>query len=596
MKTLTLVITLLCASLCAAQTTKPVTGSVFGAVFTDANADGKWLSNERAVGSVTVFVDANQNGKLDPGEPSTVTSPAGMYSFVLPPGKYRVCEAVPAGKKLTTAGGYDFTVTPGSTAGPKNFGNVADLVVLPVNELPTTQPAVDYYVDAVSGNDANAGKTPATAWKTPRAVDHANVGLTGVFKLSDPLSFKTHTGARVGSVDALHKAELVATGGGNATAWGNASGCTLADVIVNSDDGKGKAGNVTGTNNSILNVDLRNLSEGFDYERTVNQTIRDGRQIGVVPGRCHYFLGCKNTTWTGGHFGPGSTQSPVRYSSSVQGDSIWTNEGGVVRGVTVDQTGSPNPIAGFAIHAASGVQFIDCTVIGGEFSFDSAGAGIGNRVENCVFRNVTITNSKLALHEIAFNNQVIGGQISNSTGESISLTPGSGNVIDGIELHSAGKHAIKVYGPSDIKIRNVRVIGPKGTPIIDGGTPANDAGGNTLQSSPTTQPGASRSRRRKRHDRRPGADDARDDHHVSDHRRQRHDDHRARHEYHRAACRSVVVLGAHIHVQSRSDRHAPIPRRCRGCRPGEVLPQHREPPWLHHRTRRPRRGVDVLAK
>src|SRR5205085_10593301 len=50
-----------------------------GHKYEDANRDGIHQAGEAPLGGWTVYVDYNGNGKLDTGEPSSVTLPNGYY-------------------------------------------------------------------------------------------------------------------------------------------------------------------------------------------------------------------------------------------------------------------------------------------------------------------------------------------------------------------------------------------------------------------------------------------------------------------------------------------------------------------------------------
>src|SRR5207237_3237534 len=72
----------------------------------------------------TVFLDSNNNGALDAGEPSTLTDSNGNYAFTnLGPGTYRVREVAPAGWVRTTLNPPDITASSGSSVSGVNFGN-----------------------------------------------------------------------------------------------------------------------------------------------------------------------------------------------------------------------------------------------------------------------------------------------------------------------------------------------------------------------------------------------------------------------------------------------------------------------------------------
>ena len=293
-------------------------------------------------------------------------------------------------------------------------------------------------------------------------------------------AFAVYGSPQTGPTTQLQTTVMCPLGGINATVWdANASGRTLANTIFDSTDGQGFIGNVHGDKVTISNVDLKNLNEGFHYQGCTNLTIAGGGQIGNVIGRCHLFVDVTNLVWTGDPakvFGHASKQSPIRFDSPGV-------RGGTITGVRVTQAGSSFPIACWAIHAASGVHWLNCEANGGEFSFNSAGDGTGDSVTSCIVENLTTINTKLDIGPIASNCTVKGGNFNNPTGECVALTCGSGIVIDGAVMHSP-KHGVKFYAPSNAIIRNCTLYAPAGTPIIDGGTPANDGGGNKLVVTP----------------------------------------------------------------------------------------------------------------
>jgi len=74
-----------------------------GTVFNDANRDGvRGGTGEPGLGGLTVYVDANSNGQLDPGELSTTTAANGSFSLAVGAGNHRVSVVAPAGFNFTT--------------------------------------------------------------------------------------------------------------------------------------------------------------------------------------------------------------------------------------------------------------------------------------------------------------------------------------------------------------------------------------------------------------------------------------------------------------------------------------------------------------
>ena len=67
--------------------------SISGLTYIDSNHDGYHGSDEAGVGGLTIYLDSNRNGQLDPGETSVMTDDSGAYSFTgLRAGTYYVAE------------------------------------------------------------------------------------------------------------------------------------------------------------------------------------------------------------------------------------------------------------------------------------------------------------------------------------------------------------------------------------------------------------------------------------------------------------------------------------------------------------------------
>jgi len=80
-------------------------GEIHGMLWHDIDADGQRSVGEEALSGWTVFLDANENGELDPGESTESTDPDGKFSFTdLKPGAYVVAEVLPAEWKQTHPG------------------------------------------------------------------------------------------------------------------------------------------------------------------------------------------------------------------------------------------------------------------------------------------------------------------------------------------------------------------------------------------------------------------------------------------------------------------------------------------------------------
>ena len=67
------------------------TGSIVGVIWTDLDANGTWDAADGRAAGWTVYLDLNNDGQLDPGDPVAITTPIGWYTFAgLPAGTYTV--------------------------------------------------------------------------------------------------------------------------------------------------------------------------------------------------------------------------------------------------------------------------------------------------------------------------------------------------------------------------------------------------------------------------------------------------------------------------------------------------------------------------
>ncbi len=99
-------------------------GSISGIKFNDTNTNGRFDPGENGLQDITLYLDLNQNGFLDEGEPPTITGVNGEYSFQdLPPNTYILREISPPGFAQTTPDPI-VNLTPGSNLTNINIGNV----------------------------------------------------------------------------------------------------------------------------------------------------------------------------------------------------------------------------------------------------------------------------------------------------------------------------------------------------------------------------------------------------------------------------------------------------------------------------------------
>jgi len=107
------------------------TASIAGSVFNDLNANGIRETGDSGIAKVTVYLDKNNNKKLDTGEKSTTTDSNGNYAFSkLSAGSYIVRQIVPAGMMQTLPTknfGIHLTLTTGQSTKNRLFGDVAPM-------------------------------------------------------------------------------------------------------------------------------------------------------------------------------------------------------------------------------------------------------------------------------------------------------------------------------------------------------------------------------------------------------------------------------------------------------------------------------------
>lgn len=93
---------------------KPTT--LAGTVFNDLNHDGIWENGEPLLSGWRIFIDTNNNGRLDGNELWTRTDSNGNFSFAnMPAGNYTLRETVVSGWQNTTAPWKTVTLKLGAT-------------------------------------------------------------------------------------------------------------------------------------------------------------------------------------------------------------------------------------------------------------------------------------------------------------------------------------------------------------------------------------------------------------------------------------------------------------------------------------------------
>ena len=116
-------------------------GEIRGTLFEDTDRDGQQGVGESVISGGSLFVDANDDGILDPGELTTVTDVDGSYSFNVVGGQTHVVRQVlPIGNEATIGDGrLAVDVEIGRVAAQSNLGQVS----LPAVEVVASNPTAD---------------------------------------------------------------------------------------------------------------------------------------------------------------------------------------------------------------------------------------------------------------------------------------------------------------------------------------------------------------------------------------------------------------------------------------------------------------------
>jgi len=183
------------------------TGSIHGYKWNDLDGDGQ-RGEERLLSGWTIFIDEDDDGRLDDGETSMVTSDSdnhfGWYWFEnLPDGDYSICEVNQTGWTQTypenchsvtlpddNSGGMEFSVN--AVAGPEyNFGNqqnnlcVDETVVL--DEVPAESLA-SWVVTNTGGNPIFSYSEITSPYDQSTAIQTSVVGDTVMYCPSQSLN------------------------------------------------------------------------------------------------------------------------------------------------------------------------------------------------------------------------------------------------------------------------------------------------------------------------------------------------------------------------------------------------------------------------
>jgi len=154
-------------------------GAVAGLAWLDINANGLRDANELILPGQTIFLDLNNNGQVDAGEPLSVTNSLGSFTFTdLRPAQYSVRMVAPEGWEITYpsssgggAGLHLVTLQSGQVRDDLNFG-AKPIVVEPARVLGSFVQHAGY---SGSGSSIDTGKFLAKESNAPQLLTYNNL-------------------------------------------------------------------------------------------------------------------------------------------------------------------------------------------------------------------------------------------------------------------------------------------------------------------------------------------------------------------------------------------------------------------------------------
>ena len=109
---------------------------ISGTKWHDKDGDGHLTGDteEQAIPGWRIYVDINENGQFDTGEPNKLTDPNGNYVLIVPNGTWVLAEEASPCLEQTYPGGngtYNITLTEGQIVEGYNFGNARPFEIYP---------------------------------------------------------------------------------------------------------------------------------------------------------------------------------------------------------------------------------------------------------------------------------------------------------------------------------------------------------------------------------------------------------------------------------------------------------------------------------
>jgi uncharacterized delta-60 repeat protein len=165
-----------------------VYGSIAGTAFLDVDADGTRGPSDTAMAGVRVYLDANNNGLLDPGETVATTDGSGAYAFAgLKAGTYTVRALLVTGDRQTppaSNGAYTVTLTSGTVTTGRDFG-----------QTPVTATTGGTIAGSVFSDTNGNGYKDTSEVGMPGVVFYLDLDGDGTLDPGEPTATSSSTGA-----------------------------------------------------------------------------------------------------------------------------------------------------------------------------------------------------------------------------------------------------------------------------------------------------------------------------------------------------------------------------------------------------------------
>jgi hypothetical protein len=247
---------------------QPTGGTVTGLVYADLDNDGTQEAGENGVRGVTVYIDLNDNGRPDTGEPTDRTDSTGAFSLSAPQNGTFAVQAVLSPGYVQT-GGFPMVDLVGGAAEVANIRLVANL---PPQAVPARRLAAGFIeggqarVQVFGPNGAVLANFPVFLGQNMRDVRVFTADVTGDGVEDVIVGTGPGVPTQVVILDGTNFQEVVqltpfesAFTGGVYVAAGDLTGDGIHDVIVTPDEGGGPRvlvfrGGAPGTAGSFVGI------------------------------------------------------------------------------------------------------------------------------------------------------------------------------------------------------------------------------------------------------------------------------------------------------------------------------------------------------